>query len=93
MGALTSLFGGGLSAGGGGPSRAENGDASAGLTNSFQYNAGFTVGGSGRTSAEQSARQDQSAATGTGVQGGNNTLVYVSIGIGVLSLLVVLLKK
>ena len=82
------LFGGGLSAGGGGPSSAESGDASAGLTNSFQYNAGFTVGGSGKTSSSQ-----ESAQTPSQNSGGNNMLIYVSIGLAALTLVIALVKK
>jgi hypothetical protein len=85
--ALTSLMGGGgISAGGGGPSTASTGDASSGLTNSFQYNAGFTVGGSGQTSAKQESAQSQSMP-------GNNVLLYAALGLAGFAILMMTLKK
>jgi hypothetical protein len=75
---LTGGITGGISPGGGGPSRAETGDASAGLTSPFQYNAGFTVGGSGTTSASQSASQEP---TSTG-----NILALVGIALAIVAI-------
>ena len=60
---------------------AASGDASAGLDASFAYNGAFQVGGSGN--------QDQDAGLSTGSNPGtDNTLVFVSIGVGVLAILI-----
>lgn len=70
-----------------------SGDASAGLTVPFLYNAAFQVGGSGKQDLSSSASQDTSGS-GLSSAGGasNNALLYIGIGISAIALIVVLVK-
>lgn len=77
-GLASSFLGGG---GAGAPPSAASGDASSGLDASFAYNGAFQVGGSG------DQKQDAGLSTGSN-PAGDNTLVFVSIGVGVLAIII-----
>ena len=90
--ALTGLFGGGLSAGGG-TSRSGDADGTQAGQSSFasQYNAAFQVGGSGSSLGQsQTSQQDQrptNSATGGGMGAASAvspTVIYVALGVVVL---------
>lgn len=87
--ALTGLFGGGLSAGGG-TSRSGDADGTQAGQSSFasQYNAAFQVGGSGSSLGQsQTSQQDQrptNSATGGSGAGISPTVIYVALGVVVL---------
>lgn len=73
------MGGGSISPGGGGPSNAKAGDASSNIAFDFTSNNAFTVGGSGKQSVD--------AATSGGGATGNNTLLYIGIGVAAVALL------
>lgn len=73
-----------LTGGSAGPSAAKSGDVSAGINYDFTSNNAFSVGGSGKQV------QTATASTSEDLPGAkDNTLTYISIGVGALSLLLV----
>ena len=73
-----------LTGGTAGPSGSKSGDVSAGINYDFTANNAFSVGGSGKQVQTASAATSEDLPSNK-----DNTLTYISIGVGALSLLLV----